>query len=299
MKIKQKLRHTFLSRKNGYTLVEVIVASALLAVLMIGITMFIGPVLSNVASNETSARANNVAESVQYYISRNLRNASFVAIFSDAQMSDFTSQANINDTTSPLNEVLAKAVTGSMPDYVSKQLSKTGDPLYDVKCMSIRSVTDAKSGETKYLLYDEYFSSGADTLDSSKSSLVFEQCFYEGLFMRCSFAHVEAAAATPDPGTADPGTAEPSPSPSPAPVTPTYRPAIEIRLDVYDKAAMGATDLLFSGKGYTELINVKNAEENKTLNLPYKVFHKPDEAFPTSLGTGKDIFIFYVVRKVI
>lgn len=293
MKIKQKLRRVFLKRKNGYTLVEVIVASALLAVLLIGITMFISPVMSNISSNEVSARASNVAESVQYYISRNLRNASFVAIFSDAQMSDFTSQAVINDVTSEQNKVLAKATSGSMPDYVSKQKNSAGAEIYELKCMSIRSVTDIKSGETKYFLYNEYFSSGADTLDSTKSSLVFEQCFFEGIYMKCSFAHVEAAAA-PDPGT---GTGEPSPTPTPA--APTYRPALEIKLNIYDKAAMDASDMIFSGKGYTELINIKNAEDNKSLNLPYKVFHTAGEDFPTSLGTGNDIFIFYVVRKVI
>ena len=289
MKIKQKLRRTFLKRKNGYTLVEVIVASALLAVLLVGITMFIGPVMSNVASNEKSARSSNVAESVQYYISRNLRNAAFVAIFSDASMADFTDQSKISNPSLPQNQVLAKAVTGSMPDYVSNQKSSGGDELYVLKCMSIRKVTDAKSGDTKYFLYDEYFSSGADTLDSTKSSAVFEQCFYEGIYMDCSFAHVQSA---PSDSSSDEST-------PPTPVTPTYRPAIEIKINIFDQPAMDSSDLIFSGKGYTELINVKNAENDKTLNLPYKVFHAAGDDFPKSLGTGTDTFIFYVVRKVI
>lgn len=290
MKIKQIIKRAFLKRKNGYTLVEVIVASALLAVLLVGMTMFIGPVMANVSSNEKSSRASNVAESVQYYISRNLRNASFVAIFSEASIDDFTSQSNINDPAMPYNQVLASAVSGSMPDFVSKQKNQNGEEVYELKCMSIRAKTDSKSGDTKYYLYDESFSSGADTIDSTKETAVFEQCFFEGIYMKCSFAHVE----TPLP---DPDTSEGAPAPTP--VTPTYRPALEIGINVYDNVSMDSSSMLFSGRGYTELINIKNAEDNKNLNLPYKVFHNPGEDFPKSLGTGTDTFIFYVVRKVI
>ena len=60
---------------GGFTLVEMIVSVALLAVLMGGMILFISPVIRTYNDNTTDITAENTTTCVQEYISRTIRNS--------------------------------------------------------------------------------------------------------------------------------------------------------------------------------------------------------------------------------
>ena len=66
-------------RKNsGFTLVEMVISCGLLGILVVGITLFISPVLQSAASNEVNVRATLLADTVNNYISRTTRGSYYV-----------------------------------------------------------------------------------------------------------------------------------------------------------------------------------------------------------------------------
>lgn len=83
--------------KSGFTLVEVIISCALLAILVLGIMTFVTPVLKMVSSGQKNARATMLAETVDTYISGILRTAKMVEVFENVNY-ECPGVANINLT---------------------------------------------------------------------------------------------------------------------------------------------------------------------------------------------------------
>ena len=79
---------------SGFTLVEVIISSALLSILVLGIMSFVAPVLRMVNSGEKNARATMLAETIDTYISGVLRTAVRVEIFQNVDYRDYKDSGN-------------------------------------------------------------------------------------------------------------------------------------------------------------------------------------------------------------
>lgn len=73
--------------KSGFTLVEVIISSALLGILFMGICMFVTPVLSMINTGQKSARATMLAETIDTYIVGCLKNAARVHVVENVSIS--------------------------------------------------------------------------------------------------------------------------------------------------------------------------------------------------------------------
>ena len=88
----KRIRRRLLKRNNaGFTLVDVIVASALLGVLLLGVIGFTQPVLESVREKEQNARAVMLCETIESYIAQSTRYAYFVQTFSNVIPADVTS----------------------------------------------------------------------------------------------------------------------------------------------------------------------------------------------------------------
>ena len=131
-KLKQLLKRR---RKNsGFTLVEVVISCGLLGILVLGVTLFITPVLRSAASNEANVRANLLAETIDNYINRSMRSAYFVQIFTNADRSDAYDGGAIAE-----NENLK-----AMREFIDKCVDSDGKKVFELKCISL-------SWETKRL----------------------------------------------------------------------------------------------------------------------------------------------------
>ena len=128
MKRLKRITHFLACRnKGGFTLSEVIISCALLGILMLGIVMFISPILETVKTTNSSTRASNAAESIEYYISRSIRNAAYIAVFTETNFTDVQSKASA----------------------VITDLKAKTDSNYNLKCISKRYAMDEKSQNYK------------------------------------------------------------------------------------------------------------------------------------------------------
>lgn len=274
----KKFKRRLFSRKNGgFTLVEVIVSAALLGVLLVGIIAFITPALKMMKTEETNSHASMVASSLENYITRSLRSTPYVKIVTNAKYSDFSSTGTL------VNSGDIKA----MLDWAA--LSENAD-IYEIRCLSLRMTPDTRSGESKYMLFQDYFKYGSlNVLDMP----VFEECFYDGLFPQIT---IEQATNQYRDGTFpknEDGTDQAL----------AKRPALEIDINVYDHHSMEDHSLVFSGYGLTELYmiatNKYDPDTNKN-SYGYTIYdtekaRSDDDA--NAAGTH-DIFIFYAARKL-
>lgn len=259
MKRFKRLRRFLAFRnKGGFTLSEVIISCALLGILMLGIVMFISPILETVNTTNASTRASNAAESIEYYISRSIRNAAYIAVFTDTNFTDVQSKASATIT----------------------DLKNKTDSNYNLKCISIRYAMDEKSQTYKYFICSETVESSG-TLKSnatpSSDSMVFDPCYFEGIYPKVVLSRVKPE--QPDGSTKD-------------------MPAVKIDVEVYGDSSMGNTDLIFSGTGYTILRNIEISQQDKSLKQPFKVIDPLPNPLNPGDDSMKETYIYYVERTL-
>lgn len=271
---------------SGFTLVEVIVSTALLGVLIIGILLFMTPVFSLAGSSETNTKANRFATTLELYVSKSLRSSVYVKVFTGAKIGDVTSNSGA---------IYTDADFQSMKDFVIANSTN-----YELRCMSIRYVEDtnprnSSTGDTayKYMLYNDKIETAHYFLDESKSELVFDECFYEDIYPKFAFevkpVYFDENGAVID-TTAPDIALDADGKPDTAKLT--LYPAIEMNIDVYEEEGMEEYSRVFKGLSYIEANNVKSLQLNS--KGTYKIY-QPVEI--TDGTTNKDIFIFYVARK--
>lgn len=182
-KLKRLLR---LRNSSGFTLVEVIVACALLGILVIGVMGFAVPILSSIREKEKNARAFMLSEAISTYIYSTTQYAYYVSTFTGAAAKD----------TVGADETITKLTyTGTeFPKKNGKGLStlkacydKLGSDKYEIRCIGIRWREDQISGEKKLMVTNEKVDQVKLTLDPAKSRLVFEECFYNDLYPMITF----------------------------------------------------------------------------------------------------------------
>lgn len=192
----KRIKRLLKKRNNGgFTLVEVIVSSALLGILILGVIGFSQPVLDNVKAQEQNARAVMMCETIESYIAKSTRYAYYVQTFSGVVAEDtvYTSAAT------PVPIANAK-YTGS--EYIEHTDASLADMLkclnetlnkenYEIRCIGMRWMQDPKNGEMKMMLTNEVVDQNTCALDNSKTKLVFESCFYDGLYPILEFKNYD------------------------------------------------------------------------------------------------------------
>ncbi len=260
--------------KSGFTLVEVIISTALLGILILGMTMFMSPIFGIISENKADVRANNLGTSINYYLSRSMRNACFIAVYTNTEYSKFTSDDG-SDAVKNLKE---------MAEYVTKNKN------YQMKCISIRRVQDYKGTNQKYMLFNEkvdksgILTSTDNPTGANADRLVFEKCYYDGLFPSVEFSQPNQLKLKED-GSGDYET------------TPKLAPSIQMKVTIRDKDSTDTNDIIFVGEGYSEIRNVKMSQADSTLNLNYKIYTPvPNPINASAADPNTDTFIFYVER---
>ncbi len=259
MKRLKRITHFLACRnKGGFTLSEVIISCALLGILMLGIVMFISPILETVKTTNSSTRASNAAESIEYYISRSIRNAAYIAVFTETNFTDVQSKASA----------------------VITDLKAKTDSNYNLKCISIRYAMDEKSQNYKYFICSETVeNSGAlkSNANPSSDSMVFDPCYFDGIYPNVTLSRVKQE--QPDGSLKD-------------------MPAVKINVKVYSDSKMDNADLVFLGEGYTILRNIEISQQDKSLKQPFKVIEPLPNPLNPGDNSMKETYIFYVERTL-
>lgn len=259
-------------RKNsGFTLVEMVISCGLLGILVVGVTLFITPVMQSAASNEVNVRATLLADTINNYISRSTRGANFVAVFTDADRAEAYDGGAI-----ATNENLQ-----NMLKYVNKVKDPSGKRVMELRCISFSWANDPQTQENKFMVMNETFINTNSTAINTTPIPVFENCFYDGLFPKFTIDQLMGTDTAPDDSDSDGGSSDPA---DPKPV-----PAIKLTTEVYNDQNMNVPE--FIGVGYTEYGQIKNEIIN---DGTYKFYE------PQSLGSTdphSTTFIYYVVRR--
>lgn len=109
--------------KSGFTLVEVIISSALLGILIMGICMFVTPVLSMISTGQKSARATMLAETIDTYIVGCLKNAKKVGVIENSSIERMTMAGAMG--------------TGVWADIIPFMMQSGNSDKYEVRCLGI------------------------------------------------------------------------------------------------------------------------------------------------------------------
>lgn len=269
-------------RSGGFTLVEMIVSVALLAILLGGMMLFIAPIVRSFNETKTNLTAENVSTTVQEYIIRSIRNANQVAVFNYVNENDLISgSAKMADGTSYSD------VIKGMNTYC-ETINGTGTPdelkKYLLKCISLRYE------DGKYVLYQEKVQMNAGgQLSSSGKVKVFSDCLYDDLYLTFDFGKIKNS----DYGNADSKTSGYE-----------YRPdTLTLAVNAYGDASHN--NKLFVGSGVFELRQIKVMLDQDISNASdyyLKMAHENNDStsytYADSSDGHKDIFIYYTMRRL-
>ncbi len=279
----KRLKRLFCRRRNnGFTLVEMIVSLALLAILMGGVMLFMLPIIRSFDDTNRSYTAENAATAVEEYIVRSIRNANQVAIFNYVAPGDLTTDANIAAQITKMNQY-CKDINGTAP---------TGSEKYLLKCISLRY----DSSDGKYYLCNEQVNmSGngeiADPSAITDSKKVFSDCLYNNMFMTFDISQIRNADYN---------------NPEATTKGDEFRTdTLSLTVTAYTDAARQNVDMVFQGSGIAELrqikVMVKQDEKNK--DSYYMMMQNPSNpdspyTYANAPTDKRDIFIYYVVRRL-
>lgn len=184
--LKRMKRLLRLRNKSGFTLVEVIIACALLGILIVGMMGFMTPVLSGVRQQEKNARALMLQEAMVSYIANNIQYAYYVQPIIMAASGD-TDPVEGGDPA-----VLAMQYQGTeFGDYTGKGLADLlnffkndlAGEVFEIRCIGIRWIDIPGEGNKKKLmLTNEKVDQTTCALDPDEAQLVFESVFYDDLY---------------------------------------------------------------------------------------------------------------------
>lgn len=254
---------------RGFTLVEMIVSVALLAVLMGGMMLFVSPILRSFNDTKTDLTAENVSTTIQEYLTRSIRNADQVAVFNYIGRDELASNSAI------------KTKIQSMNEFCSDR--NQNQKIYTLKCISLRY----ENG--RYLLYNEDVNMNSNGQLSGNGTKVFSDCLYSDLYYTYNIKKTVNQEYGKDPA------------------EPMYRnDALEISINAYSDS--NYTNLVFFGTGISDLrqIRVMRTMYNQSPD-DYNLVTIPDNPDMLSGNTldfndfdeaHRDIYIFYAVRKL-
>lgn len=269
----KQIIHLFARKRNhGFTLVEMVVSVAILAILMAGMMLFISPIVRSFNDTSRNLVAENVSTCVENYLTASIRNATNVVIFGNTNDEKLKENGNV--------------IINKLKDYC-KATTDTGGNAYVLKCISLRF--DDTDG--RYYLYSETINTSGvgdttDPLNASTRFSVFSKCLYDDLYMDFDFEKpldMDKATETPQPVRKD---------------------TMQMTVKTYADAAH--TDPIFVGTGLTELRQikkdlVKNGEKSTyEFTLYDGISATACDSVKSSNGTdgARNIYIYYVVRNL-
>lgn len=280
-----KLIKRRLSKRNsgGFTLVEVVISCALLGILIVGVIMFVSPILNSVNSTNKNTRASNVAETVEYYISRSIRNAAYITVLTDTDFDEMKSCSS---------DIIKK-----IKEYNDNEGSQ-----YSLKCISIRYAMDSRSQTYKYFICNETFDSGVLKTNNGPDleTMVFDPCYFDGIYPEVIFEQVKTKKEVEQPDGTKIETEVPA-------------AAVKMTVNIYDSEDMKyKDDLIFSGSGYTSLRNIDAARQASNSNLTFNILDNdniidghekelgnlPVKMRETPDADHNETYIFYVERSL-
>ncbi len=263
----KKIKAIFKRRaSHGFTLVEMIVAVALLAVLLGGMMILVAPILESYADDKQFVTAENISTCMVEHITHTLRNSGQVVVVENASYGDTSTNSLV---TTKVN-AMKKYVDDSNTNYATRAL----------KCISLRYF------DGKYYLCNEGFSATGNTLSGNAASTVdalkgkvFSDVLYNDLYMNFDFSMASVATGEKDASGNDKFEVSKH----------------TLALDIESYADKDRKNLVYTGKTVTEMRQVKVQLRADPANTDYYT-----EVIDLG-GTDdqhKDIYIFYTVRNL-
>lgn len=255
--------------KGGFTLVEVVVSLALLAILMGGMMLFISPIVKSFNDSQKDQSAQSVSACINDYIVHNIRYATQLAVFSNTNYDTIKNDSGCTSRISAMNKYCTDANGGG----------GASNRTYELKCLSIKF--DAATN--MYYLYEENVdmtSNGA--LDETKAARkVFSDCFYNDLYMTFEITQPENG---------DYGKIEGAPL--------LRNDALEFKIDAYRDS--GRNTLIYRGEGVSEMRNIKGMLKHGGKPADYNITVSPSTplAFDSMADGSRDIYIYYIKRTL-
>ena len=300
-----------LRNKSGFTLVEVIVACALLGVLVLGIMGFATPVLSGVRTKEQNARAVLLSEAIDTYIANTTKYAYYVQTISLATSSDTAGASpkavSLKFSCDPSDYRYADYHGKGLEDLkqmLTKPLNKED---FEIRCIGMRWMEiPGENGAKKLMLTNEKVDQ--DSLELTKTEPVFDSVFYDGMYpvLRLeNYARVKDSSVTG--GYRDPVDTDPQSELE-------MVMGLKISTDVYLSDECYSTDddtredatMTVSGMTYADFTILRNPIQNQTktymiqpdiaANMDYSAACIADGAADEDFYYP-NTFIYYIVRK--
>lgn len=290
---------------SGFTLVEVIVSTALLGVLIIGVLLFMTPVFGMANKSDVNQKADRTATTMELYMSKALRPSLFVKVFTGATLED------INDSSG--------AIYTDDEFQAMKSFASSNSANYELRCISIKYVEDTNPRNSsvgnnphKYMMFNEKIDTSFYMIDETKTELVFDNCFYEDIYPKFTFTvngvmfdssgksyvvdesgnslYTTASSATSSTSSSSSSSSSSeSTSGGGTPTGPLY-PVLEMDIEIFgDEHINEISSRVFYGKSFIEVNNIKSLQLNS--KGTYRIYQ------PEPLSSGEDIYIFYVARK--
>lgn len=293
-----------LKRRNngGFTLVEVIISCALLAILILAVMGMITPVMSAVTLNEKNANALMITEAVEAYIDRNIKNSVYCAVFTNAGANNSALGAMSTDLFQSTGLIRQSDALKEMLNFMSTDNNKD---IYEMKIIGIRWLQDAKTHHYKYMvtkITPQIKDDGSDFkyFMGTYEKRIFEDCFYDNLYPEVSF---EVMAYN-----------EHEDGDETKPIVSTRNVALKTTIDVYsnpDRTALAAR-----GEGKADFINIRTKAINPDGDYKLYSIEGGDDAMgnpitvTTQLRTDAELqsaygvtahpetYIIYITRKL-
>ena len=156
---------------GGFTLIEVIIAVALLGILVTGLIAFMSPIVDMIQNNKQNARATLLSESINAYILGNLRGAYRVDIIGGDNLAQAMSAHPFKDADS--------ATKSNIKLFMGPENQK----IYELRCMAMVWLPDESSsggGQEKLMLVNCRVD--PDTLKVLDYQKVFDDSMYSQLY---------------------------------------------------------------------------------------------------------------------
>lgn len=173
-----------LRNKSGFTLVEVIIACALLGILIIGVLGFATPILTSVRAKESNARAVMLSEAIDSYIANSIQYAFYVQPVYNVVAADTVA------LTGEPGVMSWKYVGSDFEKYKDKGLSDLlncfkndlAGEVFEIRCIGIRWLDVPGTGTRKLMVTNEMVNQTNCALAADKAQPVFDAVFYDGLY---------------------------------------------------------------------------------------------------------------------
>ena len=319
-----KYLYRLLNKRNrGFTLVEMVISTALLSILIIGVLSFATPIFNMLRVEQKSARATSLAETIDSYVLGLLRKANKVVILENTSF-DALKSGSLVSQLKPIQEYMRNSPPAD-----------TGGSSKEVRCLGICWMVDQSSpnytpgdanSPRKLMLVDiklnrsdeiiptdtppsDYLTPVASQIEPKTDGTleaglnkVFDDNMYFGLYPKIT---LETFLQKNSDGTEKSDNAN------------GYKITAEINGDsecynTLNEATRQKSHLLFTGISYIELANYKLQDESGKINVipanePVKI--DPDDNHAIESGAKKytdtngksyfcpDTFIVYVVNK--